>query len=482
MLASFFTAMLLFALIGLSSARRSRGTKDDYYLASRGVSPLFAGLSAIATNNSGYMFIGLMGFTYATGLASLWLMAGWIVGDFLMSLVVHRRLRDMSARRHEVTMAGLLAGWGGTEYAWLRRVAALVTLAFLGAYAAAQFKAGGKALQSLTDWSPDAGTLLVAVVVALYCLAGGIRASIWTDVAQSVVMLLAMAIMLFAGLQATGGVEAAVAQMAAVPGYLDLFPKELLLPGATGAALFVLGWLFAGMSVIGQPHIMVRFMALDDSRHLWATRGWYYGFFILFYGMAAGVGLLSRLLLPDLQAMDPELALPAMAMTLLPPVVVGVVVAGIFAATMSTADSLVLACSSALTHDLLPQRLEKPGELKLVTLLVVALAAAIAISGTQSVFVLVIFSWSALASAFGPLLFVYARGHRVGEAQALVTMAAGLGAALLWRALGWQDMVYEGLPGMLTGWAVFHGLRLVAPVRETEAEKPAAGAARQGLR
>jgi len=462
--ASFFTALAAFALIGLSSAARSRGTKDDYYVASRDISPMLAGLSAIATNNSGYMFIGLMGFTYTAGLASLWLMAGWIVGDFLMSLVVHRRLRDTSALQREVTFAGVLARWADTNFRILRVVAALLTLVLLGAYAAAQLNAGGKALQSLTGWDPGSGAALVAVVVAAYCLAGGIRASIWTDVAQSAVMVLTMTIMLVVGMISLGGPDAILRGWREVPGYLDLFPPDLLLPGASGAALFVIGWLFAGMSVIGQPHIMIRFMALDDSRHLRVARAWYYGFFIVFYALAAGVGLLSRLLLPELGSMDPELALPTMAQTLLPPILVGLVIAGIFAATMSTADSLVLACSSALTHDLLPRRIEKPFELKLVTLVVIALALAIALYGTSSVFVLVIFAWSGLASAFGPLLYVYSRGARVSEPQALIMITVGLSAAITWRWLGYQDMVYEGMPGMLAGWLSFHVYRRIARV------------------
>jgi len=463
-LASFLAALGLFLAIGLASAARSRGTKDDYYLASRSVPPAMAGLSAVATNNSGYMFIGQMGFTYAVGLASVWLMIGWILGDFLISLVVHRQLRQAAARHQEVTFAGVLARWSGGEYRVLRKVAALVTLVFLGAYAAAQLTAGGKTLWALFDWQPQSGAVLVAVMVALYCLAGGLWASIWTDVAQSVVMVVAMAAMLVAALSATGGAEAAWHSLQQIPGYLDLFPNELLVPGAGGAMLFVTGWLFAGISVIGQPHIMVRFMALDDPGHLARARLWYYGFYVLFYSMALGVGLLARLLLPELGQLDPELTLPTMALELLPPLFVGIVLAGIFAATMSTADSLVLSCSSALTHDLLPQRLEKTRELKAVTLLVVALALAIALNGSQSVFVLVILSWSALASAFGPLMYVYARGHRATEWQAITMMAVGLSVALAWRAFGLQGMVYEGLPGMVAGWGTFHlTRRLTAP-------------------
>jgi SSS family solute:Na+ symporter/sodium/proline symporter len=270
-------------------------------------------------------------------------------------------LRRFTERRGEVTFAGVLARWWGTEHAVLRRIIAILTLVFLGTYAAAQLNAGGKALQALFGWDPRSGALIVAAIVAAYCLAGGMRASIWTDVAQSVVMFVAMGAMLAIGLATVGGVGSAVAGLSRVPGYLDPFPPDLLLPGAAGMLLFVVGWMFAGMSVIGQPHIMVRFMALNDPNSLARARVYYYGFFTLFYGMAACVGLLSRLLLPELETLDPELALPMMAVELLPPVFVGVVIAGIFAATMSTADSLVLSCSSALTHDLLPQRIERAG-------------------------------------------------------------------------------------------------------------------------
>lgn len=471
MLTSFLAAMAAFVLIGVASVLRSRGTKDDYYLASRDVSPAFAGLSAIATNNSGFMFIGLMGYTYAAGLASLWVMAGWIVGDFLMSLVIHRRLRQSTEKHNEVTFAGVLSRWHGTDFRILRIVVAVLTLAFLGAYAAAQLTAGGKALQAMFGWTPQSGAILVASMVALYCLAGGIRASIWTDVAQSVVMLFAMALMLVVAVTSVGGVGAAVSQMGDIPGYLAPFPDELALPAPSGPLLFVLGWVFAGASVIGQPHIMVRFMALQDAGQLRRTRMYYYGFFVAFYSMAAGVGLLSRLLLPELGSMDPELALPTMAMELLPPILVGIVIAGLFAATISTADSLVLSCSSALTHDLLPQKIEKPLELKAGTLVVVALALGIALNGTQSVFALVIFAWSALASAFGPLLYVYSRGFRVTEGQALTMIAAGVGVALLWRWLGWHYDVYEGMPGMLAGWLTYHATRpLFQPAARAERE------------
>src|SRR5690606_30717575 len=115
--------------------------------------------------------------------------------------------------------------------------------------------------------------------VLAYSIAGGIRASIWTDVAQSAVMVLAMAILVVAGVSALGGPGLTLQGWQAIPGYFDLTPTDLITPGLPGLALFVLGWVFAGLSVIGQPHVMVRFMALDNPSRMVVARAWYYGFF-----------------------------------------------------------------------------------------------------------------------------------------------------------------------------------------------------------
>jgi Na+/proline symporter len=143
-----------------------------------------------------------------------------------------------------------------------------------------------------------------------------------------------------------------------------------------------------------------------------------------------------------------------MAQQLLPPFGAGIVLAGIFAATMSTADSLVLSCSSALTHDLLPHNIEKPWLLKLGTALITLAALAWALLNKQSVFSLVIMSWSALASAFAPLLFARCIGMRPPSGVCFIAILVGLGVALGWRFMGWHSAVYEGMPGMLTGFVV----------------------------
>jgi sodium/proline symporter len=457
--ASFVFFLILFVGIGLAAVQRATPNRKDYYLASRTVSPLFAGLSAVATNNSGYMFIGVIGFTFSSGLSAIWLMVGWILGDYLASLWIHHRLREATAKTNEASYAAVLAGWQQNPVLqhW-RKLAAVIMLVFLGAYAAAQISAGGKALQGVLGWDPTVAAVVVAALILAYSAAGGIRASIWTDVAQSLVMLIAMSALFIVGVQNLGGVNATWQQLSAIPDYLNWFPEDLWLPGAWGMLLFVIGWMFAGLSVIGQPHVMVRFMALEKPQQMQQARAWYYLYFILFYGLATGVGLLSRVYVPELSDLDPELALPTMALELLPAIGVGAVLAGIFAATMSTADSLVLSCSAAVTHDLLPKREEKPWALKLTTAVITVLALVLALSNQESVFNLVILAWSTLASAFAPILILLSARRWMNDPAAIVVLLVGVGIALSWRELGYHVHVYEGLPAILSatllGWVL----------------------------
>ena len=466
MVISFVVVLLAFLLVGISSVHRSRGTKEDYYLASSAVQPLFVGLSAVATNNSGYMFIGVIGYTYVTGLASVWLMIGWILGDFLASAFIHSKLRSVTGRTKQVSFSGVLSNWDGNNNAVLQRVMALISLFFLLAYASAQLVAGSKALHVLLNWPTWSGAVVGAVLVVCYCWAGGIRASIWTDVAQSLVMMIAMVLLLCVAVNFFGGTAGALQEMHSIEGFMDLFPKDLALPGLTGGLLFAMSWLFAGLSVIGQPHIMIRFMTLESTGQMYRARFWYYIWFTIFYVLTVAVGMLSRIYLHDSTSFDAELALPTMAQQLLPGIGAGIVFAGIFAATMSTADSLILSCSSAVTHDLLPHKIEDTRLIKTGTVFITLVALFWALFNRQSVFQLVILAWSGLASAFAPLLIARCIGLHLTQAASVVAVLTGLGVALGWRFLGWHAFVYEGMPGILAGLTVI-GIAFVFLRRKT---------------
>jgi Na+/proline symporter len=470
MIYSFLAFLLLFGIIGLSSILKSRGTKKDYYLASSSVAPSLVGLSAVSTNNSGYMFIGMIGYTFIAGLSSIWVMIGWIGGDFLASLFIHSKLRDTVSATNEVNFSGALSNWWGQNNRALQRTIGIITLVFLLAYAGAQLVAGSKALEVLFGWPLWMGASIGAVLVLSYCIAGGIRASIWTDAAQSMVMIFAMTFLLIVALTDAGGLQGAVAQLREVDegNFLNLFPKDLIFPGLLGGFFFALGWAFAGLSVIGQPHIMVRFMALNNNDHMKAAKWWYYVWFTFFYLAAIGVGMLSRIYFTE-GGFDQELALPMMARELLHPALAGVILAGVFAATMSTADSVILSCSSALTHDVLPVKIQSTLLIKAATALITIIALAWAIFNEQTVFNMVIMAWSGMASAFAPLLIVQCLGLKPKEKTSITAVITGFMVALLWRYLDLHLLVYEGMPGIISGLLIFVPT-LISTKKETKTE------------
>lgn len=444
--------LLFFTFVGALASFKAKKTNKDYLLAGQDVKPWLVALSAVSTNNSGYMFIGQIGFSYTYGLHSIWLMIGWIIGDFIGSLLIHQKLRQMSERREVLSFGGIISNWQGKEQRWLRLVIGIITILFLGTYAGAQFKAGSKALHVLLGWDLDVGAYIGAVIVFIYCLAGGIRASIWTDAAQSLVMIFAMSVLLFFTLAEVGGVNLFIEKLHQVsPSYMSLFPDDAYREAFSGKVLFILGWVFAGLGVIGQPHIMVRFMALDNSKNMNRTRMYYYGWYIAFYIFAICVGLGARLLLPEVASFDAELALPQLSMALLPPILVGVMLAGIFAATMSTADSQILSCSAALTRDIIPKKWTTLIVTKLGTLGITLLALVIALYGGQSVFNLVLIAWSVLASAFGPLLILLVFNRRIPETLAILMIVVSTSVSLIWRSQGLSELMYEIAPGMLSG-------------------------------
>ena len=424
---SFLLFLALFVGVGLYSVKKSKGTNSDYLLAGRSVPPWMVALSAVSTNNSGYMFIGQIGFTYSQGLSSIWIALGWITGDFLISFIVHQKLRDAAADNEILSFGGLISNWWGENHELVRKVVGLITLIFLVVYAAAQLKAGGKALTALFGWEPSTGIFMGAAMVVAYCFAGGIRASIWTDVTQSFVMLGSMVLLLFYAIMEVGGwSEFWLAVRSVSDTYFSLQPQNQLTGHFWAPALFIIGWLFAGAGIIGQPHIMIRMMTMDGKSKMGSFRTYYYTWFLTFYLLAIGVGMAARVLIPAAENFDPEMALPQLSMQLLPQFLVGVMLAGIFAATMSTADSQILSCSAAVTRDLFIKKNKNYIITKGATLVITFFSMIIALYAGSNVFYLVLYAWSVLASAFAPILILYCFAVRIGQKTLVAMMLSGM--------------------------------------------------------
>ena len=453
---SFCLFLFLFTLVGSLSVLKKKNTSLDYLLANQEIKPWLAGISAIATSNSGYMFIGQIGFTYVYGLQSVWLMLGLIFGDFISSLFVHKNLRQKSQQLKVVSFANLVSKWHGKNYKYVQLFGGFIILIFLSTYAAAQLNAGSKSMHILFGLDYRLGAIIGGVIVLLYCFSGGIRASIWTDAAQSLVMIIAMFLMVFFGIKELGGFSSFLNQLHNVsPDYMKWFPSTNFSEFYLAPYLFIIGWFFSGVGVIGQPHVMVRFMTIDNAKNIPKTRIYYYTWYTLFYSLTIIAAFVAKLLIPETNNIDPELALPTLAQNLLPEFFVGVVLAGIFAATMSTADSQILACTASITNDLFLNKKNNYLINKFVTLVVTVFVVTIAINDNKNVFNLVLMSWSTLACCFSPLLIIYSLKQKVSEFLSLMMMVIPLITLLLWRYYGLNELIYEVAPGIMSGILTF---------------------------
>jgi len=444
---SFALILAAFALVGGLAARRSRSTISDYLIADGTIGPRLTALSAWATAHSGFGFIGQIGFIYTSGVSALWLTVGWFLGDYLAWRVAFASLRTRAAEHRPQSWPQMVGLGSGPS---VRVMAAVLTVAMLSTYAAAQLQAGAKAMQTVTGWSHGAGVVLGALLIAGYSAAGGVRAAIWTDVAQSVVMLAGMVTLAWAGVDACGGLGAIYDDLARIdPALLSWTPRE----APAGPGLFALGWVVAGFGVVGQPHVMTRLLSLRSTSDVAVARKVNASMSVLFTVASLGVGLSARVLLPELGAGDAEQSLPLLASKLLPGVMVGALVAAIFAAAISTADSQVLTCASALTVDL-TRRTVRLKTVEFGTILVIVVAAVLAWWRPANVFGLVIWSWSVLAATLGPVV-LYATWRRpTSSAVSLVAMLVGISVVIGWRLAGWNSIVHELVPSVVSSLAV----------------------------
>jgi len=459
---SFLFFLGVFVVIGVSSARKRQNTTDDYLLAGRNIPPWLAALSAVATNNSGFMFIGQIAYTYRVGVEAVWMMVGWVTGDFVAWLLVHPRVRRQSEEMDVATIPALLGSSRDGQKRIIVVLAGLMTFVLLGVYAAAQLKAGSTALQTLFGWPPELGAIVGAIIVVLYCFSGGIRASIWTDAAQSFVMIAAMATLLVAASFEVGSPADMWNNLKAQdPDLVRWFPVDLKF----GFAMYLLGMTFGGFGAIGQPHILVRFMALRSVDDIQRARWVYFMWFIPFFIASIAVGLYARAYMPDLlsipltegltESQATELAMPEMARRLLPDVLIGLTLAGLFAATMSTADSQILVCSGAITQDINPAWKDSYIASKLATLAVTALALTVALFAGQGVFALVLIAWSALGAGLGPALVLRLLHVPLSSFTIALMMTAGVGTVIAWNTLGHDGDVFKLMPGMIASFAMW---------------------------
>lgn len=443
---AFLFFMALFAGVGMASILVKQDTTDDYLVAGRGMHPALAALSAVSTWNSGYMFIGFIGFVWLMGYSALWITVISTIGQLVAWVWLYARIQEEARSRNVRSLSSLVARVKGAREA---KFAALASVIFLLIYAAAQLSSGGKALYAMLGWSEFIGIVIGFVLVVTYCYAGGIRASIWTDAAQSCVMIVGSTLLCWVAISEVGGFSGLHSALKGIdPALVSATPPGLKL----GLTPWIFAFFLGGLGVAGQPQVVSRIMTLDSDEDRKQACLWFFVWQTPFLVLMVLIGLASRVIFPEAGSFDPELALPMLAMDVLPSFWVGLILASIFAATMSTADSQVLACTAAITDDLYPEWSQDHMRTKMTTIVMAVVATAISIgalmSGNNSVFSLVVLAVYGLGGMFIPLLIVRFTGFIPSSRHSIIMMSCALVAVILWRLAGLNVHIFESIPGM----------------------------------
>lgn len=448
----YFAVMLLIGWL----AFRKTTSHEGYMLAGRGLPPWVAALSAGASDMSGWLIMGLPGAIYATGLIEGWIAVGLLVGSYLNWRLVAPRLRAYTeVSRNSITVPNFFENRLRDNSHLLRTIASIIILVFFTIYASSGMVAGGKFFESAFGGEYIVGMLMVTVVTLAYTLFGGFLGASMTDVVQGLMMVVALVLVPAVAIFTIGGWTETTTLVETVgAGNLSIFGDESLT--TTAVVLVVLSGLAWGLGYFGQPHIIVRFMALRSPKEAASARriGTSWQFLSLLGAVSAGLIGIAYFDKFGGAPSDPETVVLLMSQVLLHPLVAGFVLAAVLAAIMSTLSSQLIVCSSALVEDLYRvSRKQPPSERTLVVLgrvgvLAVSIVAALlAISPNDSILGLVSFAWAGFGAAFGPIILLSLYWRRLTNWGALTGMIVGAATVFIWKAF--DTGLYELLPAFV---------------------------------
>ncbi len=433
-------------------------TLSDYILGGRKLKSGVAALSAGASDMSGWLLLGLPGAVYAAGLNQIWIAIGLSIGAFLNWQFVAARLRTITEKTgNAITLPDYLERRFEDKTRVLRIVTATVILLFFALYTASGLVAGAKLFESSFGWGYETALMAGAAVIVVYTFLGGFMAVSWTDFFQGILMFLALItapIMLVFFFENWETLVAGVADVDAA--YLNVYHEMTLI-----GILSLLAW---GLGYFGQPHILARFMAIDSPASVPKAQMIGIGWMVFALFGAVFVGFTGVAYFADSPLPDPEFVFLVMVQELFSPWLAGILLAAILSAVMSTVDSQLLVCSSAIAEDFYKGLLRPAarhrelvwvGRLSVVAVALVALF--IAWNPEAMVLELVAWAWAGFGASFGPVILLSLFWKRMTLQGALAGVVTGAVTVLVWNYLegGWFDL-YEILPGfVLSSLAIF---------------------------
>jgi SSS family solute:Na+ symporter len=457
---AFVGYLLLVVAVGIYSARFSSQGIAHYFIGGRKMPMLVVALSAVVSGRSAWLLLGVTGMAYTMGVSALWSVLGYTVVEFFLFFYYAPRIRAFSEKHDCITLPDFFAERFGDRSGLLRMVVVAIIILFMVSYVSAQFVAGGKAFHSSFNLSETRGLLLTAGIILLYTLMGGFLAVSLTDTIQGLFMILALVILPLMAILHLGGLGAFY-QLTRGIGNGQFFN-----PLALGAGALI-GFLGIGLGSPGNPHIIARYMSIRNPSRLKAVALLGTGANFLMALGAILTGMAGRLYFPEaalIPGQDPENIYPLLAGQHLPPVLFGVVIASIFAAIMSTADSQLLVAASALVRDIyeklvcrgraIPQK-ELVRLSRWVVALLVLLAMVLGLLAENLVFWLVLFAWAGLGAAFGPASILALFWKRTSRAGVLAGMISGALCVILWNRIpALSDRMYELVPAFILAFLV----------------------------
>ncbi|WEZ07607.1 sodium/proline symporter PutP [Priestia flexa] len=449
-LAIYFIGMLA---IGWYAYKKSTDDISGYMLGGRGLGPAVTALSAGASDMSGWMLMGLPGAMYATGVSSLWIAVGLIIGAYLNYLIVAPRLRTYTEVANDsITIPDYFENRFNDTSKVLRTVSAIVIFVFFTLYTSAGMVSGGTLFESAFGLDYRIGLFVTAGVVIAYTLFGGFLAVSLTDFVQGIMMFIALVLVPIVAFTELGGVGTTFDVVRDIdPAYLDFFR------GTT--VVGIISFLAWGLGYFGQPHIIVRFMAISSIKELKPARRIGMGWMIISIIGAMFTGLVGIAYVDQTATTlaDPETIFIKFAQVLFHPFITGFLLAAILAAIMSTISSQLLVTSSAITEDFYKvffRRKATDKELVLVGRLSVLGVAIIGIllslNPNDTILGLVGYAWAGFGSAFGPAVLLSLYWKKMTRWGALAGMIVGAATVLIWvNVPGLSEALYEMIPGFV---------------------------------
>ncbi|WP_413335961.1 sodium/proline symporter PutP [Brevibacterium sp. GP-SGM9] len=457
----YFAGMLA---IGWFAYRKTKNSLDDYMLAGRGLRPSVAALSAGASDMSGWLLMGLPGAIYLSGLVEAWIAVGLTVGAWVNWKFVAPRLRAFTEQAGDsITIPSFFEQRLKDNTRLLRIVCGVIILVFFTFYVSSGMVAAGKFFESSFGLNYLAGMLLVAAITMVYTLFGGFLGATLTDVAQGLLMFAALIAVPIVAVLNAGGPANVISNVRNIdPSLLNLAGSGPFWAGGTYLAVIsALAW---GLGYFGQPHIIVRFMALRSPADARVARrigvGWM-GISAIGAIATAIVGISYFSEHADMEPADPETVFLDLAQILFHPFIAGLVLAAVLAAIMSTVSSQLVVTSSALIEDLFKIVALRTGSTRtlqdktyvllgrLGILVVAVIAVLLAISPSNSILDLVAFAWAGFGASFGPVVLLTLFWKRLSNWGALFGLLSGAVVAFVWGQVSTPltDAVYEIIPG-----------------------------------